>query len=61
MSGKSAKKNKKKLLIRLVSSESPKKTITFVRSRKQTSPKLSMKKYDPRLRKHVIFEEKKMK
>lgn len=56
-----AKKNAKQALIRLVSSE---KTGTFFVRKKnaRTTPeKLSFRKYDPVLRKHVLFTEAKMK
>lgn len=50
-------KNKKRVLIKLVS-ESGYTYYTYKNPRK-TEKKLELKKYDPNLRKHVIFVEKK--
>ncbi len=52
------KKNKKKILVRLASAETG---FFKVRSRKATDKKIQFKKYDPVLRKHVLFVEKKIK
>lgn len=54
----SAKKNKKKILVKLASPESG---CFFVRKRKQTDKKIEFNKYDPKIRKHVKFVEKKIK
>ena len=53
-----SKKNKKKILVRLASAETG---FCFVRSRKSTDKKVQFKKYDPVLRKHILFVEKKIK
>jgi large subunit ribosomal protein L33 len=53
------KKKKKLVLIRLVSSAGT--GYFYVYKKNPKSPKLSLKKYDPVARKHVLFEEKKMK
>lgn len=52
------KKNKKKILVKLASPESG---MFFVKSRKSTDKKVQFKKYDPVLRRHVLFVEKKIK
>lgn len=57
MAGK-GKKKKKKTMIKLVSSESSYIYYTY-KNPKNTEGKLSIKKFDPKLRKHVVFNEKK--
>lgn len=52
------KKNKKKILVRLASPETG---FFKVTSRKSTDNKIQFRKYDPVLRKHVLFVEKKIK
>lgn len=54
------KKKSKKLLIRLVSTANTGHYYTTATSRKREG-KLSIKKFDPRVRKHVIYVEKKIK
>jgi large subunit ribosomal protein L33 len=53
-----AKKNL--VLIKLVCSEDP--SFFFVKSKnpKKVTKKLNFKKYHPKLRKHVLFEERKL-
>lgn len=56
----SAKKSKKKKTIKLVSTANT--GIFFVKNKgKNQVEKMSFKKYDPVVRKHVIFKEKTMK
>lgn len=50
------KAKRKRRLIRLVSSE---KTGTFFVKNGSKNKKIKLRKYDPKLRKHVMFEEKK--
>ena len=56
----STKKKNKKLLVKLVSSAGT--GVFFVKKRnpKSLATKLSLKKYGPKVRKHVEFVEKKM-
>lgn len=53
-----AKKNL--VLIKLVNSEDPGFFYIRAKNPKKTTGKLKFKKYHPGLRKHVIFEEKKL-
>lgn len=53
-----SKKNKKKLLVKLTSPETG---FFKVRARKSTDAKIQFRKYDPVLRTHVLFVEKKIK
>lgn len=46
--------------IRLVSTAGTGYTYYTTKNKRTTPGKISMKKYDPRARKHVLFEEKKM-
>lgn len=47
-------------LIRLVSSAGTGYFYTTTKSRQNTPDKLEMKKYDPKVRKHVMFKESKI-
>lgn len=51
----------KRELIKLESSGGTGFFYTTTKNRKTTTEKLKLKKYDPKLRKHVLFEEKKIK
>jgi large subunit ribosomal protein L33 len=53
-----AKKNT--ILLRLASSEGTGFFFVKKRNPKKLTKKLSFRKYDPKLRKHVLFEEKKL-
>ena len=53
------KKEGARIMIRMVSSERNFSYMTFKNKRK-TVDKLELKKYDPNVRKHVIFKEKKV-
>jgi large subunit ribosomal protein L33 len=55
-----AKKNKN-ILVKLVSSQGTGYFKVKKRNPKTQTEKLSFKKYDPKLRKHVIFKEEKIK
>lgn len=57
----SGKKRNKNLLVKLVSTTGT--GVYFVKSRnpKTLTEKLSFKKYDPKVRKHVLFKEEKIK
>ncbi|MCK5688835.1 50S ribosomal protein L33 [Myxococcota bacterium] len=46
--------------IRLVSTEGTGVFYTTTKNKKNTPQKLELKKYDPKLRKHVIFKEAKI-
>jgi len=52
-------KNTKRKLVGLVSEESNHRTYYTVKNTMNTTGKLSLKKYDPRLRKHVTYTETK--
>jgi len=54
-----AKKNTKRKLIGLVSSETGNRTYYTTKNTQNTTEKISLKKYDPVVRKHVIFTETK--
>jgi large subunit ribosomal protein L33 len=54
-----AKKGDKRKIIGLVSEESGHRTYYTVKNTQNTPEKLSLKKYDPSLRKHVVFTETK--
>lgn len=54
-----AKKNTKRKLVGLVSEESNHRTYYTEKSTMNTTGKLSLRKYDPRLRKHVTYTETK--
>jgi len=54
-----AKKGGKRKIIGLVSEESGHRTYYTVKNTQNTPDKLSLKKYDPVLRKHVLFVETK--
>lgn len=54
-----AKKNTKRKLVGLVSDESGERTYYTTKNTQNTTEKLSLKKYDPKLRKHVTFTETK--
>ncbi len=54
-----AKKNTKRKLVGLVSDESGARTYYTVKNTQTTTEKLSLRKYDPVLRKHVTFTETK--
>ena len=55
-----AKKNNS-VLLRMVSTAKTGYFIVRKKNPKQTPDKLKMRKYDPVVRKHVLFEEKKIK
>lgn len=64
MGAKTKSKGKKKGArekIKLESSEGTGVFYTTTKNRTQTPDKLELKKYDPKLRKHVIFKETKLK
>ena len=54
-----AKKNTKRKLVGLVSDESSNRTYYTVKNTQNTTGKLTLRKYDPVLRKHVTFTETK--
>ncbi|MDN5835327.1 MAG: 50S ribosomal protein L33 [bacterium] len=54
-----AKKNTKRKLVGLVSDESGGRTYYTTKNTMNTSEKLSLKKYDPKLRRHVTYTETK--
>lgn len=54
-----AKKNTKRKLVGLVSEESGARIYYTAKNTQNTPDKLSLKKYDPKLRKHVTFTETK--
>ncbi len=54
-----AKKNTKRKLVGLVSEESGERTYYTMKNTQNSPDKLSLKKYDPKLRKHVTFTETK--
>ena len=54
-----AKKNTKRKLVGLVSEESGQRTYYTKKNTMNTKEKLSLKKYDPVLRKHVLYTETK--
>ena len=49
------------ILIRMVSTADTGYFVVCKKNPKQTPDKFKMRKYDPRVRKHVMFEEKKIK
>ena len=55
-----AKKNKN-ILVRLVSTEGTGFFLVKKRNPKTQTEKLSFRKYDPKVRKHVLFKEEKIK
>lgn len=54
-----AKKNTKRKLVGLVSDESGTRTYYTIKNTQNTTDRLSLRKYDPVLRKHVTFTETK--
>jgi len=56
-----SKKKNKNLLVKLVSTAGTGKKKKKKRNPKTLTEKLSFKKYDPRVRKHVEFKEEKIK
>lgn len=54
-----AKKNTKRKLVGLVSDESGARIYYTTKNQQNTPDKLTLKKYDPKLRKHVTFTETK--
>ena len=54
-----AKKNTKRKLVGLVSDESGERTYYTIKNTQTTTEKLSLRKYDPVLRKHVTYTETK--
>lgn len=54
-----AKKGEKRKLIGLVSEESGERIYYTSKNTQNTAEKLSLKKYSPKLRKHVVFTETK--
>ena len=54
-----AKKNTKRKLVGLVSDESGERTYYTTKNTQNSPDKLTLKKYDPKLRKHVTFTETK--
>lgn len=54
-----AKKGEKRKIIGLVSEESGERIYYSTKNSQNTPDKLSLKKYSPRLRKHVLFTETK--
>ena len=54
-----AKKNTKRKLVGLVSEESGERTYYTMKNTQNSPDKLSLKKYDPKLRRHVTFTETK--
>ena len=55
-----AKKDGPRLLIRLESTANTGYFYTTQKNRRNTEKKMEMKKYDPAIRKHVLFKEKKI-
>ena len=55
------KKKKNRILIKLESSEKTGYFYITTKNKKSKDKKLSVKKYDPKLRRHVIFNEVKIK
>ena len=53
------KKNTKRKLVGLVSEESGARVYYTAKNTQNTTEKLTLKKYDPKLRKHVTFTETK--
>lgn len=53
------KKNTKRKLVGLVSKESGHRTYYTTKNTQNTTEKISLKKYDPILRKHVLYTETK--
>ena len=53
------RKNTKRKLVGLVSDESSERTYYTTKNTQNTPEKLTLKKYDPKLRKHVTFTETK--
>ena len=54
-----AKKSSKRKIVGLVSEESGIRSYYTVKNNQNTPDKLTLRKYDPRLRKHVTFTETK--
>jgi len=54
-----AKKNTKRKLVGLVSSESGNRTYYTTKNTQNTTEKISLKKYDPATRTHVLYVETK--
>ena len=54
-----AKKNTKRKLVGLVSDESGERTYYTSKNTQNTPDKITLRKYDPKLRKHVTFTETK--
>jgi large subunit ribosomal protein L33 len=54
-----AKKNTKRKLVGLVSEESGARIYYTTKNTQNTTEKISLKKYDPKLRRHVTFTETK--
>ena len=54
-----AKKNTKRKLVGLVSDDSGARVYYTTKNTQNTTEKLSLKKYDPKLRRHVTFTETK--
>ena len=54
-----AKKNTKRKLVGLVSDESGERTYYTTKNTMNSPEKLNLKKYDPKLRRHVTFTETK--
>jgi large subunit ribosomal protein L33 len=54
-----AKKNDKRKLVGLVSEESGERIYYTSKNTQNTPEKLSLKKYSPKMRKHVVFTETK--
>lgn len=54
-----AKKNTKRKLVGLVSDDSRNRTYYTTKNTMNTPEKLSLRKYDPKLRKHVTYTETK--
>ncbi len=52
-----AKKNQKRKLVGLVSEESGLRVYYTTKNTQNTPEKLKLRKYDPKLRKHVVFVE----
>jgi large subunit ribosomal protein L33 len=54
-----AKKGEKRKIVGMVSEESGERIYYTTKNTQNTTEKLSLKKYSPRLRKHVLFTETK--
>ena len=54
-----AKKNTKRKLVGMVSEESNHRTYYTTKNTQNTTEKLTLKKYDPKLKKHVTYTETK--